>query len=332
MSEIEVSVIFPIFNNSKYLDESLTSLINQNFKEFEIIVVNDGSTDNSLEITEKILSKTKISYKIISQKNQGVSAARNLGLNSANGKYILFLDSDDKIDLNHINYLYNSIKNNKTDFAFTNILKFNSEGDFIRKKENYKILEENKIISTQDLIKLELEMKIPFSFTQILYKTSILKENNLLFDEKHSYGEDTEFALKSLINGKNVAITNEFTYFYRIYPESTSSKKGLQRFQIIAIFEDLINYFKEYNLELEDLIKFNRIPKAIFGNLMYLFYNGSNLDEVLDEMEKLNLFFKLSNFKLSNFRDILFFIKSKFFLLNPRIYYKLWRKFKNSIK
>ena len=338
MNEIKVSVIIPVYNASHILSKTLDSVTSQNFKDFEIIIVDDGSTDDSLEKSFEILSKRTIPHQIIHQKNKGVSIARNNGLEIARGKYILFVDDDDCIDKNHIKYLYDSIKENNTDYAFSKLAKINDKEKIIF-KNNYNELKNKKTISTLDLIKIDLKMKIPFSFIEILYDVSILKENNIKFEKDYKYGEDIDFALKALFSAKTISIVDKTTYFYRKYENSASSKLGLNRFQLIAIYDNLTNYFKNNNKhfskdeinDLEKLIKYNRIPKAIFGNLMYLFFNDYDIGDILNEMERLNLFSKLSMFKIAIFNDILFLFKSKLFLANPSIYYKLWKTFKNSI-
>ena len=93
----KISVIVPIFNVEKYLKECLESIINQTFKDIEIICINDGSTDNSLDILNQYAEKDN-RIKVITQSNQGLSAARNTGIKYANGEYISFIDSDDYID------------------------------------------------------------------------------------------------------------------------------------------------------------------------------------------------------------------------------------------
>ncbi|MDL2246090.1 glycosyltransferase [Methanobrevibacter sp. OttesenSCG-928-K11] len=339
MTNINISIIIPLYNGSRYIQKTLDSVINQNFNNYEIIIVDDGSTDDSLDKTKKILSKTDISTQIISQKNKGASNARNKGLSLAKGQYILFLDDDDYIDSNHMKYLYDVVKENKTDFAFTKILKFNVNGDILTNLNEYDFLNNKKVISSLDLIKADLEMKIPFSFSLILYNSKILKENNITFNESNVYGEDTEFAIKALYCGNNVSIVNKPTYFYLQHAESATSNLYLKRFSIVEIFENLADFFKnnedkhskEENIELENLIKYNRVPKAIFGNLMYFFYNNYDIKDIFNEMERLNLFSKLADFKMANFRDILFLIKTKVFLTNPTMYYKVWKTFKNSI-
>ena len=93
--DIKVSVIVPLFNASAHIEKTILSLINQNFQDYEIIIVDDGSSDDGLEKAQEILSKSPIAYKLVYQRNKGVSAARNTGMEVARGKYFIFVDDDD---------------------------------------------------------------------------------------------------------------------------------------------------------------------------------------------------------------------------------------------
>jgi len=114
---IKVSVVIPVYNTYKYLPECLESVINQTLADIEIICINDGSTDFSSKILEEYASKDK-RIKIISQNNQGLSCARNRGLEIARGEYIYFLDSDDKITLTALEELYDIAEKNKLDIIY----------------------------------------------------------------------------------------------------------------------------------------------------------------------------------------------------------------------
>lgn len=318
-----VSVIIPVYNAESYIEETLKSVINQDFKNFEIIIVNDGSTDSSLNIIENILNDSHIPNKIINQENKGVSQARNIGLENAQGEYIIFVDDDDIISKNHISCLFENTQNN--DGSFTKMLKINEMGDIIENMDIFSKINEKSQISAIDLIKLELKMEIPFSFCQIMYKKELITEK---FNMKAIYGEDTEFALKNLINMDTLGLCPKATYFYKQRESSSTNKAEFKRFYFINILEDLANYYiKNDHKELADLIKTNRIPKAIFGNLMYFFYKNYDYLEIMDEMNQLKLFNKLKNFK----GESKFNFKIKLFLFNPKLYYKIWKKFKDDV-
>lgn len=318
MDNCKVSVIIPVYNASQYISKTLNSIISQDFDSFEIIVIDDGSTDNSLEIIENQLSSCKIPHKIIHQENAGVSVARNVGIDEAKGDYLAFVDADDYVSKNHLSSLYNG----KTDFSLTLYAK--KEGNKLINVDTYP----QEVISTYDFIKMELNMQITFNFFQLLYKADIIRNNNIKFTPGVVYGEDTEFAHKALNYGNQIAINNEVTYYYVQHTDSAIKTTEYRRFDIVEIFEGIAQFYRKNNKpELADLIITSRIPKAIFGNMNFFFYNDYDFDEVLSKMKELNLLEKLSKFE----GDSKFKLKIKLFLLNPKLYYKIWKKFKNSI-
>ncbi|MCR5025929.1 MAG: glycosyltransferase family 2 protein [Methanobrevibacter sp.] len=318
MDNIKVSVIVPVYNEERYISSTLDSIINQNFKDFELIVVDDGSTDNTLNIVNDKLSDSKINHKIIHQENKGVSSARNRGIDESSGDYIVFIDADDYILTDHLSQLYNP----GYDFSLIQLVK--KEGENTSSPHIY----ETEEMTTENFIKLELEMKIPFNFVQLSYNASIIKDNDLKFREDVTYGEDSDFAMRTLSYGDKIKISNEITYFYIQHQSSLINTSKLKRFDYVLVLEDLAEFYKKQNLnELASLIYTSRIPRAIFGNMNYFFYNDYSFDEVIAKMKELDLFNKLSKFQ----GDRKFSLKIKLFLLNPKLYYKMWKTFKNSI-
>ena len=183
-------------------------------------------------------------------------------------------------------------------------------------------------MSCDEFITKELKMEIYFNFWQLMYKTSIIKDNNIRFNPDVIYGEDTEFALKALIYGKEIAVSNEVTYYYIQHSDSAIKTSEYRRFEVVEIFEKMAEFYRSLGKDdLANLIITSRIPKAIFGNMNFFFYNGYDFDEVLAKMKELDLLTKLSKFE----GDSKFKNKIRLFLLNPKLYYKMWKKFKNSI-
>lgn len=318
MDFYKVSVIVPVFNASKYIGKTLDSIINQDFDSYEIIVVDDGSTDNSLEIINETLEKTEIPHKIIHQENAGVSVARNVGIDASTGDYLVFIDADDHVTSNHLSTLYNG----ESDFSL--ILYVKEEGDRLIDMDTYT----EDVISTYDFIKKELNMEITFNFFQLMYRASIIKDNDIRFTPGVVYGEDTEFAHKALSNGKEIVINNEVTYYYVQHSDSAIKSTEYRRFGVIEIFENLADFYNKNNkAELANLIITSRIPKAIFGNMNFFFHNGYDFDEVMAKMKELDLFTKLSRYQ----GDSKFKLKIRLFLLNPKMYYRTWMRLKNSI-
>lgn len=316
LNNFEVSVVIPMYNEEEYIGECLKSVVCQDFDSYEIIVVDDGSTDNGPEIAEEILKASEVPYRIIRQKNRGVGQARNSGIENSNGRFIVFIDSDDWVKENHLKCLHGAVEGN--DLAFTGLAKIDENKQIIRESRL-----ENKSISVMDFIVLELEMKLPFNFCQIMYRKDSITQ---MFSKKAVYGEDTEFALKNIINSMRIGICSDITYFYRQHESSSTNNVSFRRFEFVQILEGLQSYFKDYP-QLSMLIERNRIPKAIFGNMMYFIYNGYDCNEVLEEMERLDFYDKLEMFE----GDGKFKLKTRLFLLNPKLYIKMWKKFKNSI-
>lgn len=318
MDNFDVSVIVPVYNCEEYIGTTLDSIINQDFKNFEVIVIDDGSTDKSLEIINEKLSKSLISHQIIHQENSGVSSARNAGISKATGKYLVFIDGDDYVTGNHLSELYNG----KSDFSLVQFIK--KDGDRLSTPYHFS----REFMSCEDFIKKELNMEMPFTFCQLMYKTSIIKDNGIKFNPDLVYGEDIDFALRALIYGDEVTISNEATYYYLQHPQSAINTSEFRRFEVIEIFEGIADFYKSKGRDdLANLVITSRIPKAIFGNMNYFFYNGYDFDRVLNKMKELDLLTKLSRYE----GDSKFKSKIRLFLLSPKIYYKTWKKLKNSI-
>lgn len=319
MDNIKVSVIIPVYNCARYIGATLKSVINQDFNQrYEIIVIDDGSTDDSLNVINATLKDCGVPYKVIHQENGGVSVARNRGIDVSSGEYLVFVDGDDIVLKNHLSELYND------DYDFS-LIQF-------AKKDDNSIVNPNHFdfdsISTEDFIKKELRMEILFNFFQLMYNADIIKDNNIYFSPGVVYGEDIEFALKALIHGNRIHISNEITYYYIQRSDSAIRTSEFRRFNVVEIFEGLASFYRMNGRnDLANLIIYSRIPKAIFGNMNYFFYSCYGFDEVYYVMKKKDLLSKLSRYR----GDFKFKLKIKLFLLNPRLYYKLWFRFKNSI-
>ena len=318
MDNFDVSVIVPVYNSEEYIGTTLDSIINQDFRNFELIVIDDGSTDRSPQIINDKLSKSTIDYKIIRQENSGVSAARNCGISHATGKYLVFIDADDYVTGNHLSELYNG----ETDFSLVQFIK--KDGEKLSNPHHFS----SEFISCDDFIKKELRMEMPFNFWQLMYKASLINGNDIRFNESLVYGEDIDFALRALLYGDEIAISNEATYYYIQHSESAINTSEFRRFEVIDIFENLAEFYRSQGRQdLAELIITSRIPKAIFGNMNYFFVNGYDFDRVISKMKELDLLTKLSKYQ----GDSKFKSKIRLFLLSPKIYYKTWKKLKNSI-
>ena len=249
---IKVSIIVPMYNVENYIQECIESIINQSLKEIEIIVVNDGSTDNSIKKLECIKDNR---IKIINKQNGGLSSARNEGLKVANGQYLIFIDSDDfLISDDCLEEMYNNILNNKLDILSSNAKLYYKDNNKYIKTNKGLTYTENKVMSIDEFIEKSQNCDIaPACF--YMYRTKFLKDNNLLFKEG-IYHEDELFTYRSLLRTKKIYVSNDYFYAYRQRDGSiTNSKNNVKR------GEDLINICLELDKDFEKIE--NKNIKAI---------------------------------------------------------------------
>lgn len=210
----KISVIIPVYNVEKYLEQCINSLLSQTLKDCEFIFVNDGSKDSSKEIIEKYKTLDERII-LINQENQGVSIARNNGLNVAKGEYIGFVDADDYIEPDMYEILYNNMINNNVDLT---ICDFESSLDGHRIISNFN-LSKNTLLR-KDYIESILLKKF-FESDELntvwtkLYKSIIIKSNNIKFPQRVSLGEDGIFNLKYMINTNSLIYVDYTGYHYR---------------------------------------------------------------------------------------------------------------------
>lgn len=191
---IKISIIIPVYNAEKYLEQCLESVITQSLKEIEIICVNDGSTDNSLQILEKYSRKDNRII-IINQENGGASKARNSALQIAKGEYCLNIDSDDWINEEYFKSLYNKAKSKNLDILISdmNFIELNNESIY---QKDLKILDTD-LISGKEYIQIFLKENFYGYTWNKLIKRELYTKNNIKYNEKIFMFEDVELILKN---------------------------------------------------------------------------------------------------------------------------------------
>ena len=240
---MKISVIVPVYNVEKSLEKCLDSLINQTLKELEIICINDGSTDSSVDILNQY-AKKDARIKIIDQPNLGVSAARNAGMRIASGKYIGFVDSDDWIDVDYFGRLYNAAEKHGADIACCSILRAYSGGKL---KTKLKIKEEAIYTNAAEKFKkLEIPRKC-YVYNKI-YLREKLQQLNLNFKEG-VYFEDIGFTIRALYHMQTVATVPGPTYYYRVNTQSITRQMTDRKQQdLLAAREDFLEFAQKHHL------------------------------------------------------------------------------------
>ena len=243
----KISVIVPVYNVDKYLRKCLDSIVNQTFTDMEIICINDGSTDKSLNILEEYASKDNRII-IINQENQGQGVARNRGIDAASGEYISFIDSDDFIELDMLETIYNKIKQTGVD-----VVQF----DYQMCDEDDKFIEYNTLsVEIKKRLKIQLKNEQIFSLKDFkrpnfvqdrlmvwdkIYSSDFIKRNNI----RHSptkIGEDHLLSIGSTILANKILYTNQYFYHYR---RRSDSSVHIISGDNLGVFDN-IEYLKEF--------------------------------------------------------------------------------------
>lgn len=238
----KVSVIVPVYNVEKYLDVCLDSLINQTFDDFEIICINDGSTDSCLNILRQY-AKLDRRIKIFSQKNLGLSAARNAGMRHANGEYIVFVDSDDFLSPAALEKMHTNMSENDSDFMFSYAYQILPQGISLWELPNKKEFTahiKTPVFCEKDL-GAEFYLKMLFSAWAKMYKKSFIKDFS--FPEGLIF-EDLPFFAQCWLNAEKISYDLEPLYFYRKSSSSIMSDAGKNFIDIFEINKIISKIFE----------------------------------------------------------------------------------------
>lgn len=210
----KVSIIIPAYNVAKYVDEALQSCMQQTYKNIEIIVVNDGSTDNLLEVLQKY-DKYPEAIKVITIKNQGLSVARNIGMEHATGKYIMFLDGDDWLEYTLVKQCVNNMEEELEVFFYNAMECTDYEGKIIDRKEQQKYNIAECVCDGSTIFQNGMNHPIKHEAWRGCYSKKFLDENGIRFIPKVFY-EDNSFWLDIMISAKRIKYSNFYGYNYRV--------------------------------------------------------------------------------------------------------------------
>lgn len=318
----KVSIIVPIYNSELYISECINSILNQTYKDIEIILVNDGSTDNSLNICKKYKDNRIV---IINKDNSGVSDSRNMGIEHSTGNYISFVDSDDIIDTHYIEYLVKGIE--KTKFNITTRVSF--ENNNIPSIDNSKYI--SKILNENELILID-EMEMLNAPWGKLFNKEIIINNNIRFEKNISLGEDLLFNLEYLKYINAACIVENKLYYYRHSDNNTLGFKyrdNMEQIQLNLLNkyqQTFVNYKRDYPKIYNEktLNTLNNIIKNEFRNNKINFFT---------KIKKVKSFLNKKEIKKLIFESQICNNKLKYYILKYRlmiIYYfvlKIKRRF-----
>ena len=207
MEKDKVSIIVPVYNVEKYIEKCLKSLISQSYKNIEIILIDDGSKDNSGKICDTYKGKDS-RIKVIHKENAGVSEARNSGIQKATGKYLCFVDADDFVMNDYVNYMYQLIVKNSSDIAVCAKM-------FSNFNEEQSSDEMTAVLDGENAIIRILNYRMPIGVYSRIFKKDLIKNNKIKFLKDIYMGEGFNFNVACFQKAKKVIISNYKVYYYR---------------------------------------------------------------------------------------------------------------------
>ncbi len=258
-----VSIVLPVYQVEEYISDCIHSILNQTFSDFELVIVDDGTKDNSINIVYSLLSKSEIQFRIIKQENQGISAARNAGINAASGKFVICIDSDDIIHRDCVRLLYESAIINDCSICFCDHVQF--EGitipDYNEKYSNSIVVEQKKL-----LLKF-LHRDYEIRSTSLLCNKLFLMANNLSYDERCGFSEDQKYIWECLFTIDKATYVESKLYYYRKRPGSAMTSSKYDKIKNgYKVFTDLENELLRIYPDKKEII-INIVPRWVLGVL-----------------------------------------------------------------
>jgi glycosyltransferase involved in cell wall biosynthesis len=305
-----ISVIINVYNCEKYIRKCLDSIINQTYKDLEILIVNDGSSDGTLKICESYKDER---IKIVTTKNQGLSLSRNTGIDNAKGDYLYFIDADDYIEADTLDYLYGLIKKYNVEIATCRALAIYDYNFTVKQKK-----EKIHLLSSMEMLN-KIVLEEDFAVTTWNKLVSKKLYNNLRFEDRIS--DDMAFTHKQVVKTDKIAFSNQIKYYYLKHSDSITGTKAsterlvdgykvcLERFHFIKY---LYPQFPANNAGfLKQAVRFSTKKNAGYDN----FFRTENCHKTCREIFTMKILFTRLNFREK--------IKILLFVINPNICNKI---------
>ena len=250
-----VSIIIPAYNVEKHVEKCVLSALNQSYENIEVIVVNDGSTDNTLNVLNKIRDNDKL--KIVTKNNGGVSAARNTGIEVAHGDYVVFVDGDDYIANDFVEYMLSLATNTKCDFCLST--------DCYSKKDDTQSQQlHEEVISPEDAVALLISPRVIVGCWNKIYNMSFIKRHNLRFSTELFYGEGLNFIIQCAQKAEAIGVGNRKVYYYRRNNlESATSKFNIEKYRNGEKALDIIK--ADISIDSREIEKMFVLHKSLFS-------------------------------------------------------------------
>ena len=313
----EVSVIIPCYNCQDFVGQTLESLVKQTHRNFEVVCINDGSTDKTLSVLQEWKEKNILDMQIIDKPNGGVSSARNAGIQAARGKYLLFLDSDDQYHSAYLQVLCDAVAEHQADVAYC---WFSREKGILDQDHHAARV----IKQTQDEAMWNLLYRMPdVSFCCYLYQRDRIVQENLEFDVNTRHFEDREFNWKYLCHCKTAVLVDAPLYYYRVNTNSvTQNRKTQWRTEGIDAVRRIEVYMEQLQCPFLKELKSYLFPRIIWSAAKRYALGGEKalLKRLGDEYDV-----KTCMKRTAKDRNKLVALASWFYLIHPSLFYYIVR-------
>ena len=223
----KISVIIPVYKVGKYIENSMKSVIAQKFTDFEVVLVDNNTPDDSIEIAESILQQGNVKYKVVKQTIQGLPAARNMGIAESNGEWCVSIDPDDTISQYFLQELYNCANYNQLELVISKYAEVTEKDLFNFPQE----LEENKVefYEQQEILPLLLTRKMPLMISNTFFRKDLFVRNGFKFDERVKMGSDLAQMWEFLLSVPRMAFVNKCLYNHFFRPDSIITAPSMEK-------------------------------------------------------------------------------------------------------
>lgn len=318
-SKYKVSVIVPVYNVSDYIEESVASVCEQDFSEFQLILVNDGTKDDSIVKAEKIIKEHNFSeYKIINQPNGGLPCARNTGIREAEGEFVTFIDSDDIIDKKFISRLYGYCIKENTVAAFTDyeVTGMNNRKGNDNADSGYEILDRDQLIFNN------MTRRIKIHLCAMLLKREFLLENDLWFNESLRFGEEVDYTWRMYPLIDKIVYSKSHMYKYLVRENSLMTNQNIDR--VVYLFENMNKVINKWFSEnSSDAVKYRWAENKIFFEKVHAFAKQSDIKTLKELLGRTD--YKARAKSLWSFPDTKIKILSFILYLSPRLFWSIFK-------
>lgn len=307
-----ISIVVPVYQVEDYIANTIESVVNQSYPSFEVVLVNDGTKDRSIDIALPILNSSNVRYTLVNQDNKGLAAARNAGIRKSTGKWIICVDSDDIIAPEFLERLFEAGNKYSTDVVSCSFQSVDAKNIF--KKPAIK--GKNLILNRNEILISFLKRKFRIIAPGMLMKKEFLEKNNLWYDESIKYSEDQHFIWRVLLSANRVTLVKDQLYNYLNRDNSIMTSSNIKK-----VLTGYIG-FKQLEKEIKgfEVIKKYILPRWIFGALhaSSLVMDFNSFNELADEMD-----YKMHCRRLLLFPDLRIVILSFLLLVNLRLFYRI---------